>query len=53
MHVVDLDGAKDGSPKNRAVIRELCKLPLEIEVGRRHPRTRRRSRTICPWALSA
>ena len=33
MHVVDLDGAKDGSPKNRAVIRELCKLPLEIEAG--------------------
>jgi phosphoribosylformimino-5-aminoimidazole carboxamide ribotide isomerase len=33
MHVVDLDGAKDGGPKNRAVIRELCKLPLDIEVG--------------------
>ncbi|MFH1513223.1 MAG: 1-(5-phosphoribosyl)-5-[(5-phosphoribosylamino)methylideneamino]imidazole-4-carboxamide isomerase [Bacillota bacterium] len=33
MHVVDLDGAKDGSPKNRDVIRTLCKLPLEIEVG--------------------
>jgi phosphoribosylformimino-5-aminoimidazole carboxamide ribotide isomerase len=33
MHVVDLDGARDGSPKNRAVIRELCRLPLEIEVG--------------------
>ena len=33
MHVVDLDGAKDGSPKNREVIRALCKLPLDIEVG--------------------
>ena len=33
MHVVDLDGARDGSPKNRAVIQRLCELPLEIEVG--------------------
>jgi len=33
MHVVDLDGAKEGSPQNREVIRKLCKLPLEIEVG--------------------
>lgn len=33
LHAVDLDGAKDGSPQNRAVIRELCRLPLEIEVG--------------------
>jgi len=33
MHVVDLDGAKDGSPQNRAVIQKLCELPLEIEVG--------------------
>ncbi len=33
MHVVDLDGAKDGSPQNRDVIRTLCRLPLEIEVG--------------------
>jgi phosphoribosylformimino-5-aminoimidazole carboxamide ribotide isomerase len=33
LHVVDLDGAKDGSPKNRDVLRELCKLPLAIEVG--------------------
>ena len=33
MHVVDLDGAKDGSPKNRDIIRQLCKLPLMIEVG--------------------
>ncbi len=33
LHAVDLDGAKDGSPKNRAVIRELCKLPLDVEVG--------------------
>lgn len=33
MHVVDLDGARDGSPQNHDVIRKLCKLPLEIEVG--------------------
>ncbi|HNW85669.1 MAG TPA: 1-(5-phosphoribosyl)-5-[(5-phosphoribosylamino)methylideneamino]imidazole-4-carboxamide isomerase [Candidatus Limiplasma sp.] len=33
LHAVDLDGAKDGSPKNRAVIAELCKKPLLIEVG--------------------
>ncbi|MBN1778313.1 MAG: 1-(5-phosphoribosyl)-5-[(5-phosphoribosylamino)methylideneamino]imidazole-4-carboxamide isomerase [Clostridiales bacterium] len=33
LHVVDLDGAKDGSPKNREVISELCKLSMEIEVG--------------------
>ncbi len=33
LHVVDLDGAKDGSPKNRDAIRALCKLPLEVEVG--------------------
>lgn len=33
MHVVDLDGAKDGSPKNRDVIAELCKTPLFLEVG--------------------
>jgi phosphoribosylformimino-5-aminoimidazole carboxamide ribotide isomerase len=41
LHAVDLDGAKDGSPKNRAVLRELCKLPLEIEVcgGIRDERT--------------
>lgn len=33
LHVVDLDGAKEGRPQNRAVIRELCRLPLSIEVG--------------------
>lgn len=33
LHAVDLDGAKDGSPMNREVIRELCKQPLFIEVG--------------------
>ncbi len=33
LHVVDLDGAKDGSPKNRDAIRALCKLPLEVQVG--------------------
>jgi len=33
LHVVDLDGAKDGSPKNRAVIAALAKLPLFTQVG--------------------
>ena len=33
LHAVDLDGAKDGSPQNRTVIGQLCKLPLSIEVG--------------------
>ncbi len=33
LHVVDLDGAKDGSPKNREVIARLCSLGLEVEVG--------------------
>ena len=33
LHVVDLDGARDGSPKNREAIQALCKLPLDIEVG--------------------
>ncbi len=33
LHVVDLDGAKAGSPQNRAAIRALSGLPLEIELG--------------------
>lgn len=33
LHVVDLDGAKDGAPHNRAVIRELAKTSLFVEVG--------------------
>lgn len=33
LHVVDLDGAKDGKPQNRELIRALCKLPMEVEVG--------------------
>ena len=33
LHAVDLDGAKDGSPQNRTVIGQLCKLPLSVEVG--------------------
>jgi len=33
LHAVDLDGAKDGNPQNRAVIASLCKLPLFTEVG--------------------
>ena len=33
LHVVDLDGAKDGNAKNRSLIGELCKLPLMVQVG--------------------
>ncbi|NLI23064.1 MAG: 1-(5-phosphoribosyl)-5-[(5-phosphoribosylamino)methylideneamino]imidazole-4-carboxamide isomerase [Clostridiales bacterium] len=33
LHVVDLDGARDGNPQNRAVIGRLCALPLFTEVG--------------------
>jgi phosphoribosylformimino-5-aminoimidazole carboxamide ribotide isomerase len=33
LHVVDLDGAKDGAPQNRAVIARLAKLPLFLQVG--------------------
>lgn len=33
LHVVDLDGAKDGSPQNREVIRALCGVGLFVQVG--------------------
>ncbi|MCE5343568.1 MAG: 1-(5-phosphoribosyl)-5-[(5-phosphoribosylamino)methylideneamino]imidazole-4-carboxamide isomerase [Eubacteriales bacterium] len=33
LHVVDLDGAKDGSPENRGVIAQLCKRGLFVQVG--------------------
>ncbi len=33
LHVVDLDGAKDGAPHNRVVIRRLAETPLFVEVG--------------------
>ena len=33
LHVVDLDGAKDGNPQNRAVIKALCGLSLTVQVG--------------------
>ena len=33
LHVVDLDGAKDGNPQNREIIAKLCELPLFTEVG--------------------
>ncbi len=33
LHVVDLDGAKDGGPQNREVIGRLCALPLFTQVG--------------------
>ncbi len=33
LHAVDLDGARDGSPRNRAVIAALCRQPLFTEVG--------------------
>lgn len=33
LHVVDLDGAKDGSRKNSGVIKAICELPLFTQVG--------------------
>ena len=33
LHVVDLDGAKEGRPMNRALVGALCKLGLYVEVG--------------------
>lgn len=33
LHAVDLDGAKDGRPQNREVIKALCEQPLFVEVG--------------------
>lgn len=33
LHVVDLDGAQEGNPKNRRIIQEMCKLPLLTHVG--------------------
>ncbi len=33
LHLVDLDGAKEGDPKNRRVIEEIAKLPLLTQVG--------------------
>lgn len=34
LHIVDLDGAFAGTPKNRAVIEKICKnSKLKIEVG--------------------
>ena len=33
LHVVDLDGARDGKEQNRAVIAELCKQPLQVQTG--------------------
>ncbi|MFC4768340.1 1-(5-phosphoribosyl)-5-[(5-phosphoribosylamino)methylideneamino]imidazole-4-carboxamide isomerase [Effusibacillus consociatus] len=34
IHVVDLDGAKEGSPKNRPVIEEIVKsVPVPVQVG--------------------
>ncbi len=33
LHAVDLDGAKDGNPQNRAVIAEFAKLPLFVQAG--------------------
>ncbi len=33
LHVVDLDGARDGNPANRDVIAALCKLGLFVQVG--------------------
>lgn len=33
LHVVDLDGAKDGGPMNRDIIRELCRQPMLVQAG--------------------
>ena len=33
LHVVDLDGARDGSPKNTSVIERLAGLDLAVQVG--------------------
>ena len=33
LHMVDLDGAKDGNPQNRAVIAQVCGGGLKVEVG--------------------
>jgi phosphoribosylformimino-5-aminoimidazole carboxamide ribotide isomerase len=36
LHVVDLDGAKDGSPANQQVMREICRavaIPVEVSGG--------------------
>lgn len=33
LHIMDLDGAQEGNPKNRRIIEELCKLPLFMQVG--------------------
>ena len=33
LHVVDLDGAREGSPRNRDVIRKLCATGVFVEVG--------------------
>ena len=33
LHVVDLDGARDGSPKNTAIIERLAALALAVQVG--------------------
>jgi len=33
LHVVDLDGARDGGPVNRAVLAELALLPLYVQTG--------------------
>lgn len=33
LHIVDLDGAQEGNPKNRRIIEGLCKFPLFTQVG--------------------
>jgi phosphoribosylformimino-5-aminoimidazole carboxamide ribotide isomerase len=33
LHAVDLDGARDGNPQNRAVIAEFAKLPMFVQAG--------------------
>lgn len=33
LHVVDLDGARDGAPTNLATVEQLAGLPLKVQVG--------------------
>ncbi len=33
LHVVDLDGARDGTPKNLPALERLARLPLAVQVG--------------------
>ena len=38
LHMVDLDGAKDGKRKNSAIVRQVAEVGLRIELGGAHRR---------------